>query len=140
MGWGITAGVKGRTSMHNAELKHFKAALHAMLDGTEATLRRRDEIAVENAPDSLDRIQGATERELATRRIESDFTLQQSVRTALLRIAEGSYGICFRCEIEIPVKRLRAVPWAAYCLECQNSADRQTMGSDKGELAGVFHL
>jgi DnaK suppressor protein len=125
--------------MQRAELRHFQETLHSMLDGTEATLRRRDEIAVENAPDSLDRIQGATERELVTRRIEYDFSRLQSVRSALQRIAEGSYGICFRCENEIAVKRLRAVPWASYCLECQNSADRQAKGSDKGELAGVFH-
>jgi DnaK suppressor protein len=126
--------------MQKAELRHFQQVLHAMLDGTEATLRRRDDIVVENAPDSLDRIQGATERELATRRIESDFTRLQSVRTALQRIADGTYGTCFRCENEIPGKRLKAVPWTSYCLECQNSADLQTKGSAKGELAGAFTL
>lgn len=126
--------------MHKAELRHFHQVLHAMLDGTEATLRRRDDIVVENASDSLDRIQGATERELATRRIESDFTRMQNVRTALQRIADGTYGTCFHCENEIPAKRLKAVPWTSYCLACQNSADLRTKGSDKGELAGAFTL
>jgi DnaK suppressor protein len=126
--------------MQHAQLTHFKKILHAMLDGTETNLRRRDEIAVENAPDSLDRIQGATERELVTRRIEYDFGRLQSVRSALQRIAEGSYGVCFRCENEIAVKRLNAVPWATYCIDCQNTADHQTRGSEKEELAGVFHL
>jgi DnaK suppressor protein len=126
--------------MQHTELRHFKEVLHAILDGTEDTLRRRDEIAVENAPDSLDRIQGATEREMAIRRIESDFSRVQSVRTALQRIAEGTYGTCFRCECEIAPKRLKAVPWTSYCLDCQTSADRQRKGSNHEELAGMLRL
>jgi DnaK suppressor protein len=124
--------------MQRAELRHFQNALHAILDGTDDTLRRRDEIAIENAPDSLDRIQGATEREMAIRRIESDFSRVQSVRKALQRIADGTYGTCFRCECEIASKRLKAVPWASYCLECQNSADSQRRGFEHEELVGAL--
>ena len=126
--------------MKSAELRHFKEVLHTMLDGTEESLRRRDDIVVENAPDSLDRVQHATEREMAVRRIELDFSRVQSVRTALQRIADGTYGTCFRCECEIAPKRLKAVPWASYCLECQASADRQRRGSDHQELAGMLRL
>ena len=126
--------------MQHTELRHFKEVLHAILDGTEDILRRRDEIAVEIVPDSLDRIQGATEREMAIRRIESDFSRVQSVRTALQRIADGTYGTCFRCECEIATKRLKAVPWTSYCLECQTSADRQLRGSNHQEVAGMMRL
>ena len=126
--------------MKHTELRYFKEVLHAILDGTEDTLRRRDEIAVETVPDSLDRIQGATDRDMAIRRIESDFSRIQSVRTALQRIADGTYGICFRCESEIAPKRLKAVPWASYCLECQTSADGQSTRSDHQEVAGVMRL
>ncbi len=126
--------------MQHTELRHFKEVLHAILDGTEDILRRRDEIAVENVPDSLDRIQGATEREMAIRRIESDFSRVQSVRTALQRIADGTYGTCFRCECEIAPKRLKAVPWASYCLECQASADRLSRKTGQQEAAGMMHL
>jgi DnaK suppressor protein len=118
--------------MKRAELRHFQTLLHGMLDRTEDTLRSLDEIAVENAPDSLDRIQHATEREMAIRRIELDFSKVQSMRLALQRITEGTYGICFRCDGEIPAKRLNALPWASYCLECQNSADDQK--SEHGDM------
>ena len=124
--------------MQHTELRHFKEVLHAILDGTEDILRRRDEIAVENVPDSLDRIQGATEREMAIRRIESDFSRVQSVRTALQRIADGTYGTCFRCECEIAPKRLKAVPWASYCLECQTSADRLSREAGQHEAAAMM--
>ncbi len=38
---------------------------------------------------------------------------------ALRRIQNGTYGICAECEQPISEKRLRAVPWAKYCIHCQ---------------------
>jgi DnaK suppressor protein len=38
---------------------------------------------------------------------------------ALLRIEDDEYGICQNCEKEINPKRLAAIPWARYCLDCQ---------------------
>ena len=69
--------------MHRSELRHFEQVLQTILDGTEDALLKRDDIAIENAPDALDCIQRATERDLAICRIESDFGRLQSVRTAL---------------------------------------------------------
>jgi len=113
--------------MENAELKRSKGILETMLRNIEQPLRRRDEIAVENAPDTLDRVQRAAERELAIRQIESSFSRMQSVKLALERIADGSYGTCLRCDQDISPKRLQAVPWAAYCIRCQEIADRERM-------------
>src|SRR5260370_19696031 len=123
--------------MQRSELRHFEQVLHAILDGTEDALLKRDDIAVENDPDALDCIQRATERDLAICRIESDFGRLQSVRTALQRIAEGTYAICFRCEREIAEKRLRDVPWHAYCLACHDSADGTRRDFQHVELARV---
>ena len=38
---------------------------------------------------------------------------------ALLRIEDEEYGPCQNCEKEINSKRLAAIPWARYCLDCQ---------------------
>ena len=38
---------------------------------------------------------------------------------ALERIEDDEYGFCQNCESEINPKRLNAVPWARYCLDCQ---------------------
>lgn len=38
---------------------------------------------------------------------------------ALLRIEDDEYGSCQNCENEINPKRLAAIPWARYCLDCQ---------------------
>lgn len=39
---------------------------------------------------------------------------------ALLRIEDDEYGVCLNCEKDINPKRLAAIPWARYCLECQS--------------------
>ena len=44
---------------------------------------------------------------------------------ALARIEESSFGVCLCCEEEINPKRLAAVPWTAFCIQCQEIADRR---------------
>lgn len=38
---------------------------------------------------------------------------------ALTRIEDEEYGKCMNCEKPINPKRLQAIPWARYCLDCQ---------------------
>jgi DnaK suppressor protein len=113
--------------MDQTELEQFKRILKTLLEGMERPLRRREEIAVENTPDALDQVQRAADRDLALRQIEFDSARLRNLRNALERIEEGTYGICQRCEQEISLKRLKAVPWAAYCLACQDIVDQEEM-------------
>jgi DnaK suppressor protein len=48
-----------------------------------------------------------------------DMKLLREVSDALQRLAHGHYGVCMECEEPISVKRLEAVPWARYCVKCQ---------------------
>src|SRR5215213_11361587 len=41
------------------------------------------------------------------------------LNAALDRLREGEYGICIRCEKAIPPRRLQVLPWAKYCVPCQ---------------------
>jgi DnaK suppressor protein len=120
-----------------SDLQGFKGILETMMGSIEQPLRRREEIAVENAPDTIDRVQQAAERELAICQIESSFSRLQNIRLALERIEEGSYGTCLRCENDISPKRLQAVPWAACCIRCQDIADREQL-ERANEFAGQF--
>ncbi|MBI4335173.1 MAG: TraR/DksA C4-type zinc finger protein [Candidatus Omnitrophica bacterium] len=42
---------------------------------------------------------------------------------ALKRIEDASYGGCFTCGKHIARKRLKAVPYAKYCIECQEKEE-----------------
>lgn len=43
---------------------------------------------------------------------------------ALLRIEDEEYGPCQNCEKDINPKRLAAIPWARYCLDCQEMLEQ----------------
>ncbi len=45
------------------------------------------------------------------------------VDEALKRIEDGSYGICFTCDKPISKSRLKAVPYAQYCVSCQQKEE-----------------
>ena len=48
-----------------------------------------------------------------------DMKLLREIGGALRRIENGAYGVCAECEEPISAKRLDAVPWARYCVTCQ---------------------
>jgi DnaK suppressor protein len=50
-----------------------------------------------------------------------DYVQLRMIEEALDRIEAGDYGICHSCEEPIPAKRLEALPWAKYCVTCQES-------------------
>ena len=119
--------------MQKSEYKKYRAALEAKQAELGRGLRKRDEIAIEKAADALDEVQFATERELAIRNLDRESGLLRAVRAALARMDEGTYGVCIHCEEEIKPKRLEAVPWAAYCVNCQQILDSRRRTEEGGE-------
>ena len=110
--------------MSKTELDKYKVTLEAKKTEIAASLRNRDEIAIEKTADAIDEVQLAGERELAIRNLDRESVLLRNVRAALARIADGSFGTCLHCEEDISPKRLNAVPWAPFCIRCQEAADR----------------
>ena len=110
--------------MTKSEVKRFKQILNDRLSELAKVLRNREGIAIEKSPDALDEVQHAAERELALRNLDRESHLLRHVKGALRRIQDGSFGICMHCEEPINPKRLEAVPWTAFCIRCQEMADR----------------
>jgi DnaK suppressor protein len=48
-----------------------------------------------------------------------DYGKLRMVEEALDRVQSGDFGVCLACEQPIPSKRLQALPWARYCVPCQ---------------------
>lgn len=122
--------------MTRTELAKFKQILETKQAELARVLRNREAIAIEKSADALDEVQHAAERELAIRNLDRESGLLRQVKGGLARIDDGSYGICVHCEEDINPKRLAAVPWAQYCISCQELADRRNREDDSDE--GVF--
>lgn len=50
---------------------------------------------------------------------------------ALLRVEDEEYGLCQNCENAISPKRLAAIPWARYCLNCQELVEKGLLDNEQ---------
>ena len=89
--------------------------------------------AVELPADRLDVARSLEDVETDAGLIERyEFQLKQ-IDAAFSRLERGRYGICEKCKEQIAIERLRAMPFAAYCLDCQKERnDRSRPG--EGEV------
>jgi len=49
----------------------------------------------------------------------------KAIDAALSRIQQGRYGLCMKCGKKIPEERLRAIPYAVLCIDCQKGEERR---------------
>lgn len=126
--------------MSKTQLKSFRETLETKRHELMAGGSDRDEIMIENAAEEFDRLQQQLNREVAIRNLDRESKLLKEVRAAIARLDKGTFGICLRCEEEIPEKRLKAVPWAAYCVSCQETIERQRAAGERVDDDEAFEL
>jgi DnaK suppressor protein len=65
------------------------------------------------------------------------------INEALQRLETGRYGFCFECGEEISEARLRALPFAVRCKDCEeareNAANRERMLSQRRGSSSLFY-
>ncbi|MFQ5763544.1 MAG: TraR/DksA family transcriptional regulator [Rhodospirillales bacterium] len=79
----------------------------------------RNETEKETHADMADMAASAYTREFLYSLSNSDRQNLMLVEAALERIEEKDYGLCIECEEKIGKERLDALPWARYCVNCQ---------------------
>lgn len=88
-----------------------------------STVKEGRKFESEDLIDPADQAVLSYQRELMFSRGTNERTHLALVRMALERLNEGSYGECLRCSEPIGPKRLEAVPWAPYCINCQEKIE-----------------
>jgi DnaK suppressor protein len=111
--------------MTKIELNTFRSVLESRQTDLRNGSRSREALAIETSPDELDRIQHASDRDMAIGNLERESSQLAEVRSALRRVNAGAFGFCIGCEEKINSKRLAAVPWASFCIVCQEALDRE---------------
>ena len=110
--------------MKKSDIRTLTENLQARQAAITNNASKRKDIVVQQAPDAFDQVQLNAERDLTVTLLNHEAILLNNLSAALRRIADGSYGICEQCDEEISPKRLKAVPWAMLCLNCQEKSDR----------------
>jgi DnaK suppressor protein len=80
--------------------------------------------------DALDRSITDSTKEYLFNKSTQERRLLRLTELALRRMDEGSFGECANCGNDINQKRLEAVPWAQYCVPCQEKFERGELNSD----------
>jgi len=78
----------------------------------------------EPSGDIYDQASSERDRELGLLLGDRDREKLHAIDEALLRINEGEYGVCEECEEEIPLGRLKAMPFARHCVKCKSDLEK----------------
>jgi DnaK suppressor protein len=65
------------------------------------------------------------ERELSMNMMSTEHRMLTQIDDALKRIDEGTFGVCQDCQKAIAMSRLKAVPYASYCIGCQREREKK---------------
>ena len=75
--------------------------------------------------DAADEAYNLYNKNLMLGRVETDALKLRLIEQALVRIDNGSYGVCIECEEDIEEKRLEYVPFARYCTDCKTELEKK---------------
>lgn len=120
---------KASLNMEKKKLEQFKKRLEDRQQELRRAVNRtaqdgREADVDAAAADIADRAASSYTKEFLFHQSNNDRQLLQMVEGALARIREGSFGQCISCGEDINPKRLEAVPWTRFCIECQEKMER----------------
>lgn len=114
-----STATKGLTK---TQIGKLKKQLEAKAQETQASLEttRGGKARIGEQTQNLEDLSvQAHEEWLYISRNSIDISLLREVEAALGRIEDAEYGECQECEEPVSIKRLEAIPWARYCISCQ---------------------
>src|SRR5215212_943340 len=107
---------KKRLKQYEAKLLERRNQLLNMVERTEDYGREADD---DVSQDPADKASNSYTKELLFSQSTNERNTLKLIEEALTRLDDGSFGECQNCGQEIQPKRLDALPWAAYCIRCQ---------------------
>jgi DnaK suppressor protein len=93
-------------------------------------IRAGQESTDDPTEDIVDRANNSYNRELMFSISDSERLLLLQIEAAITRMDAGAYGRCTNCGNTIHPLRLDAVPWARFCIDCQEMAEKGLLESE----------
>ena len=90
----------------------------------------REKIELE-VGDNLDFAEYDLEKETAFCLTDTERKILSDIENALYKIKVKTYGVCEICKKNIPIERLKALPWARYCISCQKKSETETLEEEE---------
>lgn len=115
-------------AVHQELLEKLQAKRKDILTIYEHDLRAGQQTTDEVGEDIVDRANNSYNRELFLALSDGERTTLLRIDEALARFEDGSYGRCVHCGQPIGPGRLEALPWARYCIDCQEREEQGMLG------------
>ena len=119
---------KRKLKSYRDRLLERREALFRQVTEAEMSSRERD---LEATQDPADMAANAYTKELLISMSANDRRLLALIDEALHRIEMGGFGECVNCGEPVQEKRLEAVPWARFCLKCQDLQERGLLNPEE---------
>lgn len=115
------APVEGGLEPLRARLTQHRQEIHSLYD---KDVRAGQESTDEGTEDIVDRANAAYNREFMFSLSDAERQILLQIEDALRRMDDGSYGRCSACGNSIAIRRLEAIPWTRFCIDCQELAEK----------------
>ncbi|NBO63554.1 MAG: TraR/DksA family transcriptional regulator [Acidobacteria bacterium] len=89
------------------------------------------EADTEATQDPADKASNSYTKELLFSQSTNDRLILTQIEEALERIENEEYGVCLNCNVEIGQKRLEALPWVRYCINCQDLFEKGLLNEEE---------
>ena len=89
-----------------------------------ATAEQETRAGAARHADPADQAAAEYERQAIVHKINTARQMLKTLGQALERIRQGSFGECAECGGDIEPRRLEAIPWARYCVKCQEAREQ----------------
>ena len=109
-----------------AEIKEIKKHLEELKADAEKRLKdkKNTDMPENEVGDPIDVASQSLDKEILFELSGNSHDTIGQIEAALRKIEKGIYGRCELCRQPIPKKRIKALPFARYCVNCQHSSER----------------
>jgi DnaK suppressor protein len=110
------------------ETEKYRRALVEKKDSLSKEMLKNKDAGQENSEeltqDIADKASSSYTKEFLFSLSDGERVLLQQIDQALIRVEDGGFGLCSNCGNPIPEKRLDAVPWTPYCVDCMELSEK----------------
>jgi len=110
------------------KIAHFESKLRDQQQELEqamlSAVEQGRETAAEDTQDAVDLAVLSYQKEMLFSQGTHGHAMLTRVRSALSRVADGSFGECVLCGKTIGLARLEALPWTPSCIDCQEKIEK----------------
>jgi len=119
---------KKKLKMYHDRLIAEQNSLLGVVERNEDYGREAD---IDATQDPADKAANSYTKELLFTQSTNDRLILTQIDEALQRIEDEEYGVCLNCQQEIGAKRLEALPWVRYCINCQDLLEKGLLNQEE---------